>query len=54
VFVGWASKYGSKPTEVENMGDAIAFGGIVYLAAAVLVAAAMMLFARQARRPRPR
>jgi len=33
VFVGWASKYGDRPTEVENMSAAIAFGGIVYLAA---------------------
>jgi len=53
VFVGWASKYGSKPTEVENMGEAIAFGGIIYLAAAALVAAAMLLFARQGRRGHP-
>lgn len=51
VFVGWASKYGGKPTEVENMSDAIAFGGIIYLAAALLVFAAMLLFARQRRRP---
>jgi MFS family permease len=50
VFVGWASKYGGKPTEVENMSDAIAFGGIIYLAAAALVAAAVLLFARQGRR----
>jgi MFS family permease len=54
VFVGWASKYGGKPTEVENMSDAIAFGGIIYLAAALLVFAAMLLFARQRRRPRSR
>jgi MFS family permease len=50
VFVGWASKYGGNPTEVENMSDAIAFGGIIYLAAAALVAAAVLLFARQGRR----
>ena len=54
VFVGWASKYGGKPTEVENMSDAIAFGGIIYLAAALLVFAAMLLFARQRRRPHSR
>jgi len=47
VFVGWASKYGSKPTEVENMSDAIAVGGAVYLAAAALVVAAMLLFAHR-------
>jgi MFS family permease len=51
VFVGWASKYGSRPTEVENMSDAIAFGGAVYLVSAAMIAAAMWLHARQARRP---
>ena len=54
VFVGWASKYGGKPTEVENMSDAIAFGGIIYLASAALVVAAMLLFARQRRREEAR
>lgn len=49
VFVGYASKYGGKATEVENMSDAIAFGGLIYLAAAVCVVAAIWLFAR--RRP---
>jgi MFS family permease len=49
VFVGYASKYGGRATEVENMSDAIAFGGLVYLAAAGCVVAAMWLFAR--RRP---
>jgi MFS family permease len=49
VFVGWISKYGDKPTEVENMSDAIAFGGVVYLAAAAMVAAAMLLLARRSR-----
>ena len=46
LFVGFASKYGSKPTEVENMGDAIALGGVVYLVAAASVVAAMLLFAK--------
>jgi MFS family permease len=50
VFVGWTSKYGSRPTEVENMSDAIAFGGIIYVVAAVLVAAAMLVFARTRQR----
>jgi sugar phosphate permease len=54
VFVGWASKYGAKPTEVENMSDAIAFGGIIYLGSAALVVAAMFLFARQRRREEAR
>jgi len=51
VFVGWASKYGSRPTEVENMSDAIAIGGAVYLVSAAMIAAAMWLHARQALRP---
>jgi len=38
LFVGLASKYGSKSTEMENMSDAIALGGAVYLfGAAALV-----------------
>jgi hypothetical protein len=44
LFVGWASKYGGKPTAVENMSDAIAFGGIIYLAAAALIVVAILLF----------
>jgi MFS family permease len=52
VFVGWASKYGGRPTEVENMSEAIAFGGIVYLAAAALIVIAVALFTRQAKQGR--
>jgi len=47
VYVGFASKYGGKPTEIENMSDAIAFGGVIYLVAAALIVAAMLLFASQ-------
>ena len=54
LFVGWTSKYGSKPTQVENMSDAIAFGGIVYLVAAALVVAAMLVFTRKGRREQRR
>jgi MFS family permease len=50
VFVGLVSKYGNKPSEVENMSDAIAFGSVIYIISAVLVIAAMLLFARQSRR----
>jgi MFS family permease len=49
VFVGFASKYGRKATEVENMSDAIAFGGVIYLLAAACVLAAIWLFARRRR-----
>jgi MFS family permease len=44
LFVGWASKYGGKPTAVENMSDAIAFGGLIYLVAAGLIVVAVLLF----------
>ncbi len=44
LFVGVASKYGSKPTEVENMSDAIAFGGIVYLVGAALIILAIFSY----------
>jgi MFS family permease len=44
LFVGLASKYGGKPTEVENMSDAIAFGGLVYLVGAALIGLAILSF----------
>ena len=47
LFVGLAAKYGGQPTEVDNMSQAIAFGGWVYLAAASLVLAAMWLWGRR-------
>ncbi len=46
LFVGLASKYGGKPTEMENMSDAIAFGGAVYLLGAGLLGAAMFFMTR--------
>lgn len=49
LFVGWASKYGGKPTAVENMSDAIAFGGVIYLAAAALVVVAILLFNKRSK-----
>ncbi len=54
VFVGWVSKYGSKPTEVENMSNAIAWCGAIYVVAALLVAAAAWFTWRQASRRIPR
>jgi len=41
LFVGVASKYGRKANEVDNMSDAIAWCGLIYLAAAALVLAAI-------------
>src|SRR6185369_9280986 len=34
LFVGLVTKYGHKPTPVENMSDAISFCGLIYLVAA--------------------
>jgi hypothetical protein len=51
LFVGWASKNGRKPTEIENMSDAIAFGGLIYLAAAALVVIAMVIFNKRSPAP---
>ena len=44
LFVGLASKYGKKPTAIENMSDAIAFCGLIYLAGAALILLAIFLF----------
>jgi len=46
LFVGLASKYGSKPTEMENMSEAIAFGGAIYLLGALLLGTAIYFMAR--------
>jgi hypothetical protein len=50
--VGLASKYGGNASEVENMSAAIAFGGVIYLVAAISVLAGMLLFTRRAWRIR--
>jgi MFS family permease len=43
---GWVAMHGRFPTEVENMSDAIAWGGCVYLAGAALLVGGVLLFAR--------
>lgn len=50
LFVGLASKYGGKATEVENMSDAIAFGGLVYLVGAALIGLAILSFRKSNRK----
>lgn len=47
IFVGYVSKYKRQGTQIENMSDAIAFGGVIYLVAAILVLIAMLYFGRQ-------
>ena len=49
LFVGLATKFGHERTQLENMSDAIAFGGVVYLAGAALIFLAIFMFNRQAR-----
>jgi MFS family permease len=46
LFVGLVSKYGSKGSEVENMSDAIAWCGGIYLVAAGFIAAAIFYYSR--------
>jgi MFS family permease len=54
VFVGLVAKYGRHASEVENMSDAIAFGGVIYLLSGALVLVAILLLARHHRiRPQP-
>src|SRR5207249_1463754 len=47
LFVGFASQYGSKPSEVENMSEAIAWCSAIYLVAAALVATAIYYAGRR-------
>lgn len=53
IFVGYVSKYKRQGTQVENMSDAIAFGGVIYLVAAIFVVFAILSFARQHPRAQP-
>jgi MFS family permease len=41
-FVGWIAEHGSRPSKIENMSNAIAWGGAVYLLAAALLVGAMI------------
>ena len=43
LFVGLACKYGGQASEVENMSNAIAFGGVVYLFGAAMIGLAVFL-----------
>jgi MFS family permease len=53
IFVGYVSKYECGGGEVKNMGDAIAWGGAVYLVAAVLMVFAILCLARSYPRMEP-
>ena len=43
--VGWVSQYGKYGSEMDNMSHAIAFGGVIYAAGAVLLLVAVFVFA---------
>jgi MFS family permease len=49
IFVGVATQYGRKNTEVQNMSDAIAVGSVVYLIATACLLAAIYFATRQVR-----
>jgi MFS family permease len=48
--VGWVSEHGRKATVMENMSEAISFGGIIYLVGASLLFAAGFLLYRKMQR----
>jgi len=45
--VGLATKYGRHGKEIDNMSEAIAFGGVIYVLSAVLLLVAAFVFARR-------
>ncbi len=47
IAVGLATKYGRHARDVDNMSEAIAFGGVVYVVSAVLLLVAVFVFARR-------
>jgi MFS family permease len=53
LFVGLATRYGRRPQEWQNMSEAIAWCGAIYLLAAALVLAAMAFHARSRNRLAP-
>ena len=46
LFVGYVTKHGTKPTRMENMSDAIGFGGYIYIVAAGFLLAAIWFHRR--------
>ena len=46
LFIGFASKYGGRPTEIANMSTAITWCGLVYVLAAACLIAAMIVVRR--------
>jgi len=52
-FVGWIAEHGSRPTKIENMSAAIAWGGGIYLLAAGLLIVAILCSHRAGASPAP-
>jgi MFS family permease len=51
VVVGWLAQHGRQATEIDNMSEAVAGSAAVYIIAAVLVLAAMLLFRHRSANP---
>ncbi len=51
VVVGWLAQHGRQATEIDNMSEAVAGSAAVYIIAAVLVLAAMLLFRHRLANP---
>jgi hypothetical protein len=47
VAVGLATKYGRHSIEIDNMSEAIAFGGVIYVLSAALLLVAAFVFVRR-------
>jgi MFS family permease len=50
-LVGRIAEHGSKPTKIQNMSDAIGWGGALYLVGAALLAGAIVFARREGQRP---
>jgi MFS family permease len=53
LFVGWSASYGRRPTEMQNMSEAIAWCGAVYLAGACVLGLAMLSMRKRTRDATP-
>ena len=46
LFVGWVTKYGQYGSQVQNMSHAIAFGGVIYVTGAAVLAIIILFLAK--------
>ena len=47
--IGFASEHGRHASKIQNMSEAISFGGVLYILAAVMLIATIIITARQSR-----